>query len=67
MTERLRVQIPAGTAGEFSSPELTLYANAYSVSVPPLLLPQWHVKDPGYSARSAGGRSHLNTNTPLTQ
>ena len=30
------------------------------------LFPQWHVKDPGHSARSAGGRLHLNTHTPLT-
>ena len=30
-------------------------------------LPQRHVKDPGRSARSAGGRLHLNTLTPLTQ
>ena len=33
--ERLRVRIPAGTAGEFSSPELTLCADSHSVSVPP--------------------------------
>ena len=31
------------------------------------MLPQWHVKDPGHSAKSAGGRLHLNTHTPLTQ
>ena len=32
------------------------------------VLPQWHVKDPAHSAkRSAGGRLHLNTHTPLTQ
>ena len=31
------------------------------------VLPQWHVKDPGYSAKSAGGRLHLNMHTPLTQ
>ena len=30
------------------------------------MLPQWHVKDPGHSAKSAGGRLHLNTHTPLT-
>ena len=35
MIERLRVRIPAGAAGEFSSPELSLCANSYSVSVPP--------------------------------
>ena len=32
----------------------------------PVLL-QWHVKDPGHSAKSAGGRLHLNMHTPLTQ
>ena len=31
------------------------------------VLPQWHVKGPGHSAKSAGGRFHLNTHTPLTQ
>ena len=31
------------------------------------VLPQWHVKSPGHSAKSAGGRLHLNTHTPLTQ
>ena len=28
------------------------------------MLPQWHVKDPGHSVKSAGGRLHLNTHTP---
>ena len=67
MIERLRVRIPAGAAGEFSSPELALCADSYSESVPFTVLPQWHVKDPGHSAKSAGGRLHLNTHTPLTQ
>ena len=31
------------------------------------VLPQWRVKDPGHSTKSAGGRLHLNTHTPLTQ
>ena len=31
------------------------------------VLPQWHVKDPGHSAKSAGGRINLNMHTPLTQ
>ena len=35
MIERLRVQIPAGAAGAFSSPESTLSADSFSVSVPP--------------------------------
>ena len=29
-------------------------------------LPQWHVKDPGHSAKRAGGRLHLNTPTSST-
>ena len=56
MIERLRVRIPAEAAGEFSSPELALCDDSYSVSV----LPHWHVKDPGHSVKSAGGRLHLN-------
>ena len=31
------------------------------------MLLQWHLKDPSHSAKSAGGRLHLNTHTPLTQ
>ena len=49
---------------EFSSPELTSCADSHSVSVPP---PFWHKKDLGHTAKSAGGRLHLNTHTPLTQ
>ena len=33
--ERLRVRIPEGVAGEFSSAELTVCVDSYSVSVPP--------------------------------
>ena len=65
--ERLRVRIPAEGAREIFSPGSTLCADSYSVSVPTPVLPQWHVKDPGHSAKSAGGRLHLNTHTPLTQ
>ena len=64
--ERLRVRIPAGVAEELSSPELTLCADSYSVSVPPPVLPHWHVKDPGHSAKSTGGILYLNTHAPLT-
>ena len=35
LNERVRVQIPAGMAGKFSFPELTLCADSYSVSVVP--------------------------------
>ena len=31
------------------------------------LVPQSHVKDPGHSAKNAGGRLHLNAHTTLTQ
>ena len=31
------------------------------------VLPQWHVKDHSHSAKSADGKLHLNTHTPLTQ
>ena len=31
------------------------------------VLPRWYVEDPGHSAKTAGGRLHLNTHTPLTQ
>ena len=31
------------------------------------MLLKWHVKDPDHAAKSAGGRLHLNTHTPLTQ
>ena len=37
-------------------------------TAPPLpVLPRWHVKDPGHSAKSAGGRVHISTHTSLTQ
>ena len=42
-------------------------AYSCSVSVPTPVLPQWHIKDTGHSAKSAGVRLHLNTRTPLTQ
>ena len=67
MIERLRIRIPAGEAGEFSSAESTLCADSYSASVSPPVLPQWHVKDPSHSAKSAGGGLHLNRHTPLTK
>ena len=31
------------------------------------MLPQWYVKQPGHSAKSACGRLHLDTHTPLAQ
>ena len=38
----------------------------FGVRSTPVLL-QWHIKDPGHSGQSAGGRLHLNLHTPLTQ
>ena len=63
---RLRVRIPAGAAGEFSSPESTLCADFFGALSTPVL-PQWHVKDPGHSTKSADGKLHVNTHTPLAQ
>ena len=65
--EKLRVRFPAEAAEEFSSPESTLCADSlFGVRSTPVLA-QWHVKDPGHSAKSEGGRLHLNTHTLLTQ
>ena len=60
MIERMRVRIREGAAGEISSSEFY-----FDVSFTPVLV-QWHVKDSGDSAKSAGGRLHLNTHIPLT-
>ena len=53
------------SGGIIFSPGLTLCAvfDVHFIS----MLPQWHVKDPSHFAKSAGGRLHLNTHTPLTQ
>ena len=68
MIRRLRVRIPAGAAGDFfSSPDLIFCADSLLGVCSIRVLPQWHVKDPGHSAKSAGGRLHLNTHTPLAQ
>ena len=48
---RSRVRIPTGAAEEFSSPELTLCADSYSVSVPPIVT----------------AVALLNMHTPMTQ
>ena len=64
MIERSRVRIPAGAAGEFSSPGSTFCADSYFGIRSTPVLPQEHVKDPGHYAKSAGGRLQLNTHTP---
>ena len=54
-------------AGEFSSPKLT-FCDDYFLGVHsnPVLL-QWHIKDLGHSAKSAGGRLYVNMHTSLNQ
>ena len=64
--KRLWVWVQQEWPDHFCSPELTFCADWYDVRSTPILL-QWHVKDPGHLAKSAGGRSHLNMHTPLTQ
>ena len=61
MIERSRVRIPAGSEGEFSSPGSTFCADSYFGIRSTPVLPQWHVKDSGHSAKSADGRLQLNT------
>ena len=62
--ERSRVRIPAGAAGEFSSPWSTFSADSYFGTRSTPVIPQQHVKDPEHSAESAGGRLQLNTHAP---
>ena len=50
----------------FSSQEWTLCALIRCLFHLPML-PQWHIKDPSHSAKSAGGRLLLNMDTSLTQ
>ena len=64
MIERSQVRIPAGSAGEFSSPGSAFCADSYFGIHSTPVLPQSHVKDPGHSAKSAGGRLQLNMHTP---
>ena len=63
MIERSRVRIQGGAAGEnFLLQGQLSVLTLISISVPPLCYR--HVKDPGHSAKSAGGRLQLNTHTP---
>ena len=56
MIERLQVRVPAGVVGEFSSPGSTFCVDSYFGIRSTPVLPQWQIKDPGHSAKSAGGR-----------
>ena len=64
MIERSRVRIRTGAAGEFSSPWSTFCADYHFGIRSTPVLPQWHVKDPGHSAKCAGGMLQMNTHTP---
>ena len=56
MTKRLRVQVQAGAAGEFSSPGSTFCADSVYFSVHfTLMLLQWHITDSGCFASNASG------------
>ena len=64
MIERSQVRVRAGAAGKFSCPGSTFCADSYFGIRSTHVLPQWHVKEHGYSAKSAGGRLQLNMHTP---
>ena len=55
------VCLHTSTHAENLLPQGMYFLRNYVRSYP--VLPQWHVKDPGHSAKSAGGRLHLNTHT----
>ena len=63
MIERSRVRIPAGAAGEFSSPWSTFCADLFRYPFHPRVTAVAR-KDPGHSAKSAGGRLQVNTHAP---
>ena len=64
MIKRSRVRVPAGAAGEFSSPGSALCADTYFGIRSTPVLSQYHVKDPCHSAKGIGGRLRVNTHAP---
>ena len=64
MNERLRVRIPAGAAGEFSSPELTLGAESYWVSDPPLFV---LAMDTRSHLLQRSSQNKVNASTPIAR
>ena len=57
---------PSKSSRRFSFPTVNFVRwLLFRVRSTPVLL-QWHIKDPVHFAKSAGGRLHLNTHTPLT-
>ena len=77
MIEKSSVRVPAGAAGKivfsmvyfsvltlilkFLLHGLLFCADSYFGIRSTAVLPQWHIKGPGHSAKSAGGRLQLNT------
>ena len=67
MIERSRVRILVGAAESLYERRDNVFLQGQlsvliliSVSVPTAVLPQYHVTDPGHSAKIAGGRLELN-------
>ena len=64
MIKKSHVRVLAEVMGEVSSPGSTFSAHSYfGICSTPVLL-QYHIKDPGHSAKSVGSRLQPNTNTP---
>ena len=61
MIERSQIRVPVGGAGEFFFQCQLSVLTLISASVSTPVLPQKHVKDPGHSAKRAGGRLQLKT------
>ena len=64
--ERFASSNPGRSDGRYFYTRVKVCRLFLGVRSTPVFL-QWHVKDPGHSTNSAGGRLHLNTHTPLTQ
>ena len=58
MIEMSQIRVPAGAAGKFSSPGSTFCADSFGYPFHRRVTAEY-VKDPGHSARSAGGRLQL--------
>ena len=68
MIERSQVRIPAGAAGDFSSPGSTFCADSYfGIRYSYFGYRSSTEKDPGHSAKSAGGWLQLNTHAPYVR
>ena len=63
VVERSPIRVTAAAAGEFSSPVSSLCVDSYFGIRSTPVLPQYHLKDPGHSAKSAGRMVQLNTDT----